>query len=167
MCCPQLVIVKVWEGSFALASGHSCVSELDLPSPSSGLLCPPPSVPTGSSLSMLCFPLCSCSVCSHISASSHLCHSCRDSELCLWYFVAVIVHVPPGALCCASLAAAAQLSVTCVVTAGTSSACSELAAGQCLGLILPTSLRHGECPGGDFGAFGISTCSGATWCHCS
>lgn len=45
MCCPQLVIVKVWEGSFASASGHSSPPELGLSSRPSGLLCPPPSVP--------------------------------------------------------------------------------------------------------------------------
>lgn len=113
--------------------------------------------------------LCSCSACSHISAFFHLCHRCRDSELCLWCFVAGIIHLP-GVLCCACLPAAPQFTGTCVVTAGTSSACSELAAGQCLGLALPTSLRHRECPGvtkphGDFRAFGVSTCSEATWHH--
>lgn len=137
---------------------------------------PCPGLPTGISLSMLCFPLL-CPQCSVVLQCMlthlcffHLCHRCRDSELCLWCFVAGIIHLLPGVLCCACLPAAPQFTGTCVVTAGTSSACSELAAGQCLGLALPTSLRHRECPGvtkphGDFRAFGVSTCSEATWHH--
>lgn len=54
MCCPQLVIVKVWEGCFAFASGHSSASELAFPlDPLAWFI----HLPLRVSLSMLYFPL--------------------------------------------------------------------------------------------------------------